>query len=272
MAIAKKPSIPTSISGTNFQDPDPEPIYRIVSSVEGDWKCGKTHLGLTQPSSEKHGQEGIGLIEFDMGDEGVVQKFSVKDVKVSHYNAKIAAPDDMSGQAILDYRAECAEKVYLSFRKDWGYALNYFRSLVVDTGNELWELMRMAAFGKIEQVKPHHYAPVNAEFRDLLREAFNSKCNVMFLHSVKDQYLNDKRTGKKERAGFSGIEGVSQVNLIAYRTPVDEREDGDLGFRVEVKNCRLNPALDGEVFEPPMNEFPFIASMVFEGTGIEDWE
>ena len=36
-------------------------------------------------------------------------------------------------------------------------------TVVMDTASEAHELSRLAAFGKLTQVMPHHYGPVNAE-------------------------------------------------------------------------------------------------------------
>ncbi len=43
------------------------------------------------------------------------------------------------------------------------------KSIVIDTASEAWELVRLARFGKLTQVMPQHYGPVNTEFRDMIK-------------------------------------------------------------------------------------------------------
>ena len=70
----------------------------------------------------------------------------------------------------------------------WALAEPAVRTISVDTATELWELLRMARFGKLTQVMPYQYGPVNAEFRSLIRMAYASDKNLILLHKMRKVY------------------------------------------------------------------------------------
>ena len=141
------------------------------------------------------------------------------------------------------------------------------RTVVMDTASEVWELLRMAAFGKLDHVMPHHYGPVNAEYRGLLRMAYVSDKNLILLHKVKNEYINDKRTGNYERAGFTDTGFMVQVNVRCWR-----RLNGDkqLVFGMTIDDSRQNADVAGMELEGEMCSFPMLASVV-TGTDMEKW-
>jgi hypothetical protein len=248
-------------SASRFTQASTAARRRIIMSVMGLEKEGKSHFGLTAPGP-------IGVINLDFGLEGVVQKFQQdKDIFVSHYRVNI--PRTGAGIEVV---SQLATEVWDDIVEDFHYSIANHRSTLCDTGTEMWEVLRMARFGKLDQVKPHHYGPVNAEFRDLYRAAYDGDSNLIMLHKMKDEYVNDKRTGKFQRSGFSDTGFQVQVELRAFKVPADEREGaGDFGFRIEVVSCRQNPEIEGEVYSGPMATFPYIAAMVFPGTDPSDW-
>ena len=142
---------------------------------------------------------------------------------------------------------------------------NGIRTVVADTASEIWELLRLARFGKLSQVMPMHYGPVNAEYKELLRKAANSDKNVILLHRMKSEYVDEKRTGKYERTGFGETGHIVQANLRCYR-------DSDNEWHVMVRDCRQNALLAGEELVGPMASFPFFASMVYPESDIGEWE
>jgi hypothetical protein len=85
---------------------------------------------------------------------------------------------------------------------------------------------------------------------------------------MKAQYLNDKRTGEYERAGFNDTGFLVQVNAQVYRY---SKEDGG-DFVLYVKDCRQNPDLVEEELEGPMCNFPMLAQMVLPDANPSNWE
>jgi|SRR5580765_7728549 hypothetical protein len=237
--------------------------HRLIMSVMGKEKEGKTHFALTAPGP-------IGYLNLDKGYEGVGNRFeSEKEIFKSDYNIQLPKRGTDMNKV-----AELLAPHWENALEDIDYSIQNFRTSIIDTGTELWELCRIARFGKLDQVKPHHYGPVNREFRDqIYGAAYNSDCNLIVLHKLKAEYLNDKKTGNYERSGFSDTGFVVQTEVLCYRVGVDEREElGDLGFRLRVESCRQNPSIEGEILSGPMLNFPFLATLIFPDTTLDDWQ
>jgi len=229
-----------------------EILPRIILSISGLEKQGKTHFALTAPGP-------IAMFSADVGEEGVVNKFmDNKDVYIMSV-ARVTGEDSDEAEPEFDR----FHKAYIEMLRG-----DVVRTIIFDTATEIWELLRMARFGKLTQVMPYQYGPVNKEYRDLIREAYNYNKNLILLHKMKAQYINDKRSGEWERAGFNDTGFLVQVNAQIYRySPAD---GGDFVFWV--KDCRQNPDLAGEEFEGPLCEFPFVASQILPDVDSEHWE
>lgn len=230
---------------------DIEIAPRIIMSIEGLEKQGKTHFALTAPGP-------IAMFSTDIGEEGVVSKFKDKDIWV------------MSIDKVDENSTEQAPKEYARFKTAYTDVLRGkdVRTVVIDTATEIWEILRMARFGRLTQVMPYQYGPVNAEYRALIREAYTYDKNLILLHKMKPQYINDKRTGEYERAGFGDTGFLVQVNAQVYRySPSDGGE-----FVIYVRDCRQNPDLTGEEFMGPMCSFPFLASQIIPDINPSIWE
>lgn len=226
-----------------------EVVRRLIMSIVGREKSGKTNLGLTAPDP-------IAILDFDYGLEGVVQKFSGKKVYTSEYRINEISADKFKSEADRfkkEYRALLADK--------------FIRSIIVDTGTEMWELFRMAAFGKLTQVMPHQYGPVNGEVRSLIRDAYSSNKNVIFLHKMGEKYLNNQPTGQYIMAGFKDMPYAVQVNCLMWR-----ETDGDRSFHCEITDCRQEPFIVGVDLIDSMITFQTLATMVFPGTNEEEWK
>lgn len=222
--------------------------HRLIMSINGLEKQGKTHFALTAPGP-------VAYLDFDMGSEGVLHKFTGdKDILVSTHDI----PKDPSTDGGFNYD-KAWKKFYNSFKK----ALEHpqVRSVVVDTGTEMWELLRMARFGKLTQVKPHHYGPVNAEMQELIRMAYELDKNLILIHKMKQQYVDDKFNGKYEAAGFKNTPFLVQINAET------SFEDGV--FTLRVVDCRHDMGLAGMELEGC--DFPTLAQFVFPDSDPDTW-
>jgi len=248
---------------------------RLIVSIEGDEKTGKNNFAFTAPDP-------IAVFSFDDGLEGVIEKFAngtavvggvaipnktilVKDVRVAptltggskSVNVSIADPAfDYKGTwetFVRDYHTLLAAKV---------------RTIIWDTGTEVYELLRLFRFGKLSEVPANMWGPVKAEYRQLIRDAYDSHTNLIILHRMKPVYLNDKRTGAMEISGFSDVGYAVQVNLKTFRE--DSAEGSD--FSVKVLSCRQNGQLNGVLYEGMMCTFPWLAVDVLEDSDLSEWE
>lgn len=223
--------------------------HRLIASISGLEKQGKTSFALSAPGP-------IIYFNLDKGEEGVIDKYSCdKEIYQKEYVFSRLG----SGHAPL----------WTEFVADYYNALkSKARTIIIDTATDAWELIRLARLGKVAQVMPHHYGPVNAEFTLMVKEAFDYDKNVIYLHKFKKQYVNDKFTGNYERAGFSGTGYLVQSNLEVYRDGLDGR------FYVKVVDCRQNSDLGGMEIELSdcTTGFGFLAQLIFPDSSVEEWE
>jgi hypothetical protein len=234
----------------------------VLVSIEGLQKCGKTEFGLSLPDP-------IFILNLNMGLDGVIEKhvkqgrmFYVKDIQIPY---TVSLP----GQNFTVLSTGAAEKwkeAILSLREALGESS--VKSVFIDTGSELWDLLRIARLGKLAQVLPVQYASVNAEFRQLLQILLCCKKNVVLSHKVKPEYVNDQKTNRFERAGFGDVGFDVQVELKAER---DLKRDGDDQFVITVVDCRANNKLKGQTFSGKDANFLNIIGQIYPDTKPEDW-
>lgn len=243
-------------------------------------KSGGTHFGLTAPARKQGKKQGLGIFNFDMGLEHVVQKFQDrKEIYVCDCRLEIprCGSAGYTQQQITD-TADAATRIWEKFMDRYRMALDTYRSVVIDTGTELWELHRLSRFGKMEQVKPHHYGVPNGEHRELFRMANDAGVNLVYLMKMKDEYIDDKRTGGVQPSGFKDAPFQSQVNVHLHRVSDD---DGKLSFAATVEpydqkktpygGCRINPSVEGITFTEPDCSFADLAQMIIPDSEAGDW-
>jgi hypothetical protein len=257
-----------NLDGTSFQLATPEQRRRMIASVEGDFGCGKTAWGLSAPAP-------IAFFKLDLNAEWTISQFAASK---TIYKTDVVVPS-----ADGDNAKNAAKTVLAQFLKDYERAVHstLIRSVIIDTATELWELIRLAYFGKLTQVPPHFYTEANNAFRSVIRDAYDSDKNLILVHRLKDVWedvtdnqgrLKSRKTGRKERAGFGELGFAVQVMV---ETTFDA-EDRASPFKVRVIKCTQNPLITNRSYEQVgdmrMNSFPFLAADVFPGTDVDaDW-
>ena len=152
-----------------------------------------------------------------------------------------------------------------------------FRTMIWDTATEVWELCRLAAFGKLSQVMPHHYVEVNSEFRALVNMAYERRdLNAIFIHKVKKEYRTnaagkDNWTGKWERQGFGDMPYLVDCNLEHFFQRQVQDPEGNVivqpQFGVRVLDSRHNMlAAVGSEFMGDMCNFEMLGEVLFPDT------
>lgn len=234
-------------SKEGFESPSLTLTPRLIMSLCGLEKTGKTHLALSAPAP-------ISYLSLDFGDEGVIEKFVARKKQI--FKAEFKMPAARGNSKAREAMKDQAESVWEDFKSKFLFSLLNARTVIVDTETEAWELIRLARFGKIDQVKPIHYGPVNREYKEvLIKASYEANANVIFLQRLKKEWLNDKATGNYEQAGYSGIPFDVQVNA---RTFVDENGR----FALYIDNCRQNATLRGVVLPQDECEFWILANRV----------
>lgn len=229
-------SLIKQLQAMGFSDEIQVPKRRLIVSSEGREKTGKSHFGLTGP-------EPIIYLNIDIGTEGVVEKFQSEGKRVLLYDVRLPreASKDIWSALWGDFK--------LRVRKLYGLKSG---TVLWDTASEAYELARLSHFGRLTEVKPSDYAVVNNEWRDILRTAYDSDMNTIFIHKTKAVWgmvsnssgrSSLSKTNAFELSGFSEMGYMAQVNLVHLR------EDTDQGtvFSVQIKDCRHNPGVAGTV-------------------------
>jgi hypothetical protein len=133
--------------------------------------------------------------------------------------------------------------------------------LAHNTGSEGWELKRLAKFGKVTQVRPHHYTEANADLREFLRQAYTSKTNTIITHKMKPEYVNEQRTGEWEVAGWKEISYFTQMNVVLERVDFKGKPSR---YTMRVADCRHDRAewMAGLVIPKSLCNLPFLLDAV----------
>ena len=162
------------------------------------------------------------------------------------------------------------------------------RTLIIDTATEAWELCRLAEFGKLTQVMPHHYTTVNSEFKALIKAADeNIRLNSIWIHKKKKEYKTgssgkDSWSGKWERAGFGDMAFLVDVNLEHFFQPQGATVSGPDGnpmvldegrFGIRVLDSRYNMlSVVGQEFVKEESSFEQLGYSLFPETfGTDAW-
>jgi hypothetical protein len=235
---------------------------RTIIGVEGLEKEGKTSFALSAPGP-------IALFNMDIGLEGVVEKYiDEKEILVADFDYR-----DATSASEWVEMWERIKKAFLAAGKN-----KDIRTVVLDTATEMWELLRLARFGKLTQVQPYHYGPVNTEYRDLIRKIYDTDKNLILLHKMKSEYINDKSTGEMIRSGFADTGYLTQINIRVWRRNL--AQDGrsvnlkinDGTFGLTVADCRQKADVAGVELTDPLNTFPMLMTQVYPETDSEEWE
>jgi hypothetical protein len=224
-------------------------VPRLIVNLEGREKEGKTHFALTAPKP-------LAYLNFDKSSaEDVMRKFREQQIFAKNYWP--TSTDQASYQVIWEM-----------FRRDYDALLQSdVRTIVLDTGTEIYNISRMAEFGKLTQVMPHQYARVNSVFRQLFNDAYTTEKNIVIVHKKKKEYIENDWTGKWERSGFSETGFLVQINVECRRDPQPPYD-----FVAQVLNCSLNGDLMGLELRNGMNSFPTLAQLAIPDSKPEDWQ
>jgi superfamily I DNA and/or RNA helicase len=228
-----------------------------ILSVEGLPKTGKTHLYSTAPG-------GIGVQSLDFGTEGVIDKFPDTYFDVREYNFAYDYTIKSRGDEATDQADRIKTDYWAPFNDD---AISFFgdpsiRTVVWDTASEVWEMLRLAHFGKLMQNPQMQYGVVNAEYKALVRMANTARKNLILIHHMNKEYkdVDDGKGGTKsvESGNYKRIGNNKIENLVhSYvRTIYDEPVKNSKGiistpgkFKIEVIRSRYNPDMNGMVLD-----------------------
>lgn len=271
-----------NLKGSSFSF-DQRPISPgMVITIDGHKFSGKTRFGLTGPDP-------VALQSLDEGEDGIVQGLQADGHRIAVARYPYVWDPSLKSKGDFDKQGEhLRNTVWARFEADFYHALKGgFRTIVWDTGTEVWGLLRLAHFGKLSQVPEQAYGVVNAEFLSMLKAARQAQVVFIITHHLKEErerYVEmtpqgprekSKTTGRYVRDGMSRIGGQVDVELLSRYIPPKKNKQGTVieegRFEIEVgAKSRLNKDAVGMVFTNA--DFPEVASLLHPAVDVSAWE
>ena len=215
-------------------------------------KRGKSRWAFTAPKP-------LAYLQWDNNYEHVLawaRKEYGKD-KIKHLSYR----PDPRADAKAAHRAE-----WERFLKDYDYCVRNFKSVVVDTMSEVNDARKVSEFGRTLQIMNIFYGSFYSDYRWMVRHALDNDANVIFVHRMKDEYLNNERTGGLKLEGWAGIAYEAQVLL-------EHRRDDEGVFVSTIRECAQDAMLNGMEFssEDDENDFAHLAQRIYPESDLDDW-
>jgi hypothetical protein len=248
-------SKPTEVQFNRYVAAPPKKLNLSIDSME---KAGKTRFALTAPGPTAYH-------DFDFGLNGVADKFP--DLELYPFDYSFATTLKLPGTAsksITDYASEVWQEFVTNLRA----SIDRCKTIVIDSGSSAWPLLRLARLGKLTQVMPIQYTAVNQEFQALCQMLHRSDANILWLHRLKEEYKDDKKTGGLVRQGFGDI--AFEVDAV-MRLLVDENKADDSAFTLQFGACRPNRLLQRKEITGTDISFAKVAALMYPSTKESDW-
>lgn len=241
----------------------------VYVALDGLDKSGRTNWSLEKAPGP------IAVIDINRGLEGVIQKYQKKkDIFVK----RIATTSDQA-QAVANLGA---------FVTAWNELLPKLKggTLVVDNFGEIWEMARFAAFGKAS-ARAREYGELNASMDEILDAPYDHDANVILIHDLKEEYLNDSPSGNYARWGYKNVRKKVQVNLLleyregfklvhegmnVYSKAEDAESKAKPDFYMTVVNNRFDPEMRGKEWKGKDVNFKTLASYIHDDVPASHWD
>lgn len=176
---------------------------RLAISADGRDKRGKSYWAImTTP-------EPLAIVTNDTGTGAVITQAQKKGRKIKGVmEIEYETPDP---KVIAAAKVEQAQ--HDAWKKSWAHYKEgiyrirddrSIRTLVTDTESGMYDLAQLAVFGKLRSnARKDLWAELNAEYNKLFWDLYKGRpdLNIILIHKAKKQYVDDKATGKFERAG-----------------------------------------------------------------------
>ena len=268
---------------------------RLICNLQSTKKSvGKTRFAFTAPKP-------IGYISVEIGgEEGAADEFipagaeSFDGIQIARIHMGTPEYPDPANfntgtkEGAKDYDAavsaavqNVAEPAYAAFYAAYEASLANMRTTVIDTGTDLYQLARLANFGRLEKIPQLAYAQVKREFAKMVDDAFKQPChNLITIHHMKDRgSVNSagkwEQTGNYEMDGCMTVLDKVQANIEFWRTDLEE-ENPETGMKVDfacqIIDSRHSPLAMGKKFSTLEITFADVAMSIIRGSKRSDWE
>lgn len=270
-AVSTRIQLPESLRAAGFAMAEKPKHKRVILNVQAQEGCGKTRFALTAPGP-------IGYISMEYGLEGVIEPFleQGKTIYPAFFKTdKLVA--ELSEKMTHEEWSEELRKVETAMVA--AVTSDHLRTVVVDTGTEHWELVRLGEFGKVAQVMPEQYGPANRRMRLLIEIAYQRpNLNLVILSKMGKRYVKAKGAkrgdwdGTYEHKGWSDLPYVVQDNIELYKEENMETERMDFCCRfLKIRQDEGQGAMD-LVLRNGDIDFPTVAQLIHPSSTARDWE
>lgn len=239
-------------------------IFLDIVGLEG---MGKSSLAMTLARLGP-----VGYVDIDQS----FDRAKKLDGKKERANIKVLPVRYAAGLGEEEVKKACGPAWVGMEKKVKEAAAGWAKGVIIDTGTEDWELLRLGSFGTVTPKgrTDRLYGQVNARFRTHLRSIYRTHGkHLVTIHQLKDEYidkmkdgsLQSVRTGKHVRAGFKEIGYMTDMVIRCVRSGSD--------FTAVVDLCKLppnGPALEGTELEGDQIDFATIVAMATD-TEREEW-
>ena len=186
----------------------------MLISISGQPKSGKTHFALTMP-------EPIEFFDFDGGVLDLVGKFQ-KDIRLH--------------QCLVDiWGKEAVSPLWEKFLASYKAALaGDAETIVIDTATQLWEVLRLAHFERVQKADPGRkkllpieYSEPNSLMRSIILAPRANNKHLILSHYIREIWDSEgRKTERSEPDCFKHTEGLidTVLSFEAKRTkPTGEK-------------------------------------------------
>jgi hypothetical protein len=223
-----------SLRDTSFTDTDDVPKQRLIVAIDGETGCGKNRLAFSFPDP-------IAFMSFDPNYAKALAeaKGMGRTVHRATYSIPVIKPDGKNGEKVAGAMGD----VWDQFAVDYIGAIRdpQVSTIVIDTATELFELITYAIYGKNVQVMPKERGHAYATYRQVIREAESSDKSLVLIHKMKDEWKQDKSTGRRIRAGYKDTDYCTTTELLMVKDntlPYPDR------YSCRIVKCHINPEIE----------------------------
>lgn len=269
------------LSGTTFTSVPKLRAPRTIWSVKGLPKTGKNRFAFTAPSD-------IVLHRFDTSSQGALEEmqFGTKGLRI--YTHDYTPPILPTGiVALTDQQLKDQYKPVLdNFDRNFRALAPRARTTIIDTESELWQIQRLAQYGKITQIVALQYANLNravTEWVRLFEQGENN--NLILLSQAREEWGNgtdDKgkairvKTGRLERMGSDAADFLVQAFFNAGYIEAQIGPQGQVlepaHFYLDLVRSDTNADLVGMRWWDKQITFQNVASALYPKVPAEAWD
>lgn len=219
--------LPKELNEYNLVRPSVPKFRRLVAAIEADEKAGKSRLGFSMPKP-------LLYVNLDQNAEGLEEKYEGEDVFI--YNVDM--PEEVEEKADFATFKKMQKLVLTSITKQ------YFRSIYIDTWDQVWELARRGYLGKegmkFGGVSQSDYTAPNGAMRKIIRAAKNSKfVNLGLACRTTDERKESISQSGKKVSAVTGNRVMTGWKPTRFEAQVIVRLEKDKAWVCEIcgKRC-----------------------------------